>query len=423
MTTPENLFSELLGLGETWVVERSRYDEVKNVLELQVRETPKLWERERCPHDGSDGIVCHDHIRGLRWRHLNVFNKETEIICDLPRGRCPKCGKAWRITPPWEGRAKHFTKEFEAFALTLMREMPVRKAAKILGEQDTRMWRMLWAYVEEAYRAVDMSKVTSVGADEMTRAKGHRYLTVFADMVQRAVLFATPGKDSETWTEFVNALVEHNGRPENIRSISVDMSKAYTKGARTSCSQAQIVYDKFHLIAHANQAVDRVRQSEAQGGQPDIRLALAKSRWIWLKNPNNLTPKQRFRLRQIDQDMLQTGRAYQMRLALQEIYQLDSAAEAAKRFTKWCRWVRKEAAKPTRWLLHHMAKVADLIESHITGILAHWNQGVTNAFMEGLNSVFSAVRRKARGYRSVRNMVAMLYFVAGKLPDPIEAIH
>jgi transposase len=327
------------------------------------------------------------------------------------------------VTPPWEGRAKHFTKEFEAFALTLMREMPVKKAAEILGEQDTRMWRLLLAYVEEAYAAVDMSEVVCVGVDEMARAKGHRYLTVFADLVKKAVLFATPGKDSETWAQFIKALAAHHGHPHALTSVSMDMSKAYTKGVRNYCRNAQIVYDKFHVIAYANQAVDLVRRSEAQSGRPAARTALAQSRWLWLKNPENLTRKQRARLRQIDQDMLQTGRAYQMRLALQEIYELDTASTASHRFGQWCRWVRREARKASRWLLHHMASVADLIESHIAGILAHWDQGLTNAFLEGLNSVFSAVRRRARGYRSVRNMIAMLYFVAGKLPSPTAFSH
>ena len=121
--------------------------------------------------------------------------------------------------------------------------------------------------------------------------------------------------------------------------------------------------------------------------------------------------------------MLQTGVAYQMRLALQEIYALPTAAEAARRFGEWCRWVRREARRSTRWLLHHMARIADLVERHIAGILAHWEQGVTNAFMEGLNSVFSAVRRKARGYRTIEHMIAMLYFVAGKLPSPASISH
>ena len=203
----------------------------------------------------------------------------------------------------------------------------------------------------------------------------------------------------------------------------MDMSTAYAKGVRSYCRNARIIYDKFHVIAHANQAVDRVRRTEAQSGTKAVQTALARSRWLWLKNPENLSRKQRTRLRQIDQDMLQTGRAYPMRLALQEIYALDTAATAAQRFGEWCRWVRREARKTSRWLLHHMVRVADMIESHFAGILAHWDQGVTNAFMEGLNSVFSAVRRKARGYRTVRNMITMLYFVAGKLPSPALLTH
>jgi transposase len=423
MKTPEDLFGELFKLGDAWTIERVTFVEGKGLLELYVRETPKLWEVERCPHDGSSGVVCYDHVGEVRWRHLNVFGKEAEIVCNLPRGRCPKCGKVWRVTPPWEGRAKHFTKEFEAFALTLMREMPVKKAADILGEQDTRMWRILQAYVDEAYAAVDMSDVYCVGVDEMSRAKGQRYLTVFADLMKKAVLFATPGKDSATWGEFVTSLAAHNGHPHALTSVSMDMSQAYAKGVRENCRNAKIVYDKFHVIAHANDAVDWVRRDETRSGRAAAREALAKSRWIWLKNPENLTEKEQKRLSRIDQEMLQTARAYQMRLALQEIYELNDVVVATQRFAEWCRWVREESGKEGHWFLKHMTKVADLIESHLKGILAHWDHGVTNAFKEGLNSVFSAVRRKARGYRTIRNMIAMLYFVAGKLPSPAMLIH
>jgi len=94
------------------------------------------------------------------------------------------------------GVEQHFTQEFEGFALTLMREMPVKKAGQILGETDPRMWRMLMAHVWTAYRESSMEEVVWIGADEMNRRKGHNYLTVFADLVARRVLFATEGKDA-----------------------------------------------------------------------------------------------------------------------------------------------------------------------------------------------------------------------------------
>ena len=97
-------------------------------------------------------------------------------MCALPRGRRGDDGKVYRVTPPWEGRSKHLTQEFEAFAVTLMREMPVKRAAQILGESDTRMWRMLFAHVKAAHARLSFDTVVWVGADEMNRRKGHNYL-------------------------------------------------------------------------------------------------------------------------------------------------------------------------------------------------------------------------------------------------------
>lgn len=112
-----------------------------------------------------------------------------------------------------------------------------------------------------------------------------------------------------------------------------------------------------------------------------------------------------------------TKLAYEMRLVLQEIYRSPAAREARPKFKEWCSWVhamREEIGE----LLEPMVAVAHMIESHIEGNLAHWKQGLTTAFMEGLNSLFSAMKRKARGYQSVEHMITMLYFVTEKLRLP-----
>jgi transposase len=106
-----------------------------------------------------------------------------------------------------------------------------------------------------------------------------------------------------------------------------------------------------------------------------------------------------------------------MRLVLQGIYESKEANEARQKFQNWCAWVQV-MRKETGELLEPMAQAARMVESHLEGILAHWTQGLTTAFMEGLNSLFSAVKRRARGYRTVEYMTAMLYFVAGKLSLP-----
>lgn len=416
--TPEKLFQELLGLGLNWEVVESRFERESGTVFLVIQETPRLWEQVRCPQADGGRVTCYDHTEELTWRHLNVFEHRCEITCRLPRGKCKQCGHVFRVRPPWEGLSTHFTKGFEAFALLLMREMPMSKVAEVVGETDTRLWRMLFRQVDAAYEEADFCNVCHVGVDEMNVRKGHEYISVFADLVQRRVLFATEGKDKETWARFVVALEKHNGHRHAITQASMDMSPAYQSGVKEHCRNAQIVFDKFHVLKNANEAVDKVRRAEIRTGGQGVWAALRKSQWLWRKNQENLTPEEQARLAKIKDKNLCTAKAYQMRLVLQEIYQSEQAGVARRRFKVWCRWVRWVARYYKHGVFNSMVKLAQMIEKHSAGILAHWQAGLTNAFMEGLNSVFSATKRRARGYRSTIHLITMLYFVSGKLRFP-----
>lgn len=415
--TPEKLFHELLGLGMKWEVKASRFERESGTVFLEIGETVELWPWVKCPNDGGPAF-CYDHTEELTWRHLNVFQHRCEITCRLPRGKCRQCGHVFRVRPPWEGLSTHFTKEFEAFALVLMREMPVSRVAELVGETDTRLWRMLFRQVDAAYALADFSQVSCVGVDEMNVRKGHHYITVFADLVRKRVLFATEGKDLSTWAKFIEELEKHNGHRHAITQASMDMSQAYQSGVAANCRNAQVVFDKFHVIKQVNEAVDKVRRAEVQFGNQEVRDHLRKSQWLWRKNPENLTEKETARLAQIKDQKLATAKAYQLRLVLQDIYRLPTATLARRRFQVWCRWVRWVARFYEDNLLRVMVRAAEMIARHLAGILAHWKHGVTNAFMEGLNSVFSATKRRARGYRSTVHLTTMLYFIAGKLRLP-----
>jgi len=415
--TPEKLFHELLGLGLNWEVVESRFDRESGTVFLEIQETPRLWESVRCPKD-TGLAFSYDHTETLTWRHLNVFQHRCEITCRLPRAKCRECGHVFRVRPPWEGLSTHFTKEFEAYALLLMREMPMRKVAELTGERDTRLWRMLFRHVDAAHAEADFSNVCCVGADELNLRKGQNYLTVFADLVKKRVLFATEGRDGETWARFVAALEAHNGHRHAITQASVDMSPAYAVGITEHCRNAEIVNDKYHVVAQINDAVDRVRKAEARAGDEEQAQRLKFTRWIWRKNPENLTDKERARLATLDTQSLCTAKAYQLRLHFQDIYREPTVERARRRFRAWCRLTRAVARRYGLPLLEPMVKAAAMVERHLKGILAHWKWGVTNAFMEGLNSVFQATKRKARGYRSPEYLITMLYFTAGKLRLP-----
>lgn len=416
--TPEKLFHEMLGLGLNWEVKDCEFDRKEGVVRLRVAETKHLWENERSPEVGAK-VECYDHTEEMIWRHLNVFEHKCEVRCQLPRGKCSQSGKVYRVRPPWEGLSKHFTQSFEAMVLLLMREMSVSAAGRMVKEHDTRLWRILKAHVEVSHRQADWSEVVSVGCDELSARKGHRYVSVFCDLIGKRVMFATKGKDKSVWKAFAEALEAHNGHPRAIKEISMDMSPAYISGAKANIgSQAEIVFDKYHVIAHVNQAVDAVRRAEMRFGQWDVKEALKETRWIWLKNQENLTEKQKTKYQKIDQQNLVTAKAYQMRLTLQDLYDIPYRSVAQRKLLAWCRWVRRVAKKHVSLLFTRMLQCARMIESHLAGILAHWERKTTNAFLEGLNSVFSAVKRRARGFRSIDRLITMLYFTAAKLRLP-----
>jgi transposase len=422
---PEKAFERLLGLDDGWEVRSAEFETTPaERFLLHIYETDKLWAKQVCPKEtcGGRGITCYDHVPERVWRHLDAFGKRTELVCALPRGQCPDCQQVFRIKPPWEGEGKHFTRDFEAFTLTLAREMPVKKVGEIVQEDDTKLWRMIFGHVGKAYAALDLSNLVHLGADEASCRKGHDYLTLFVDLIEKRVVFATEGKDADTFQRFAEEMLKHNGHPKSITRVAVDMSPAYTRGVRENLGNAEIVYDKFHVTALANTAVDEVRRKEARSGDSETQAQLKKTRYVFLKNPENLTENEAARLEELDLKHLATGQAYAMRMELQDIYRCRTIEKARERFGYWIAWVGHRA-EAIGALLAPMHRVAKTIEKHLEGILAHWQEGLTTAFLEGLNSVFSAVKRKARGYRSSTYMITMLYMVAGKLTLPSLVTH
>ena len=393
------------------------YLEKEQKVVIRVEETAALWNSEVCPHCQRKTVRGYDHAPERRWRHLNVCQLQSEIVCPLPRGECKECRKIYTVRAPWEGRSRGLTQEFEAFALTLMREMPVSKAGEILGETDQKLWRALFAHVDAAWTDLSWDEVVWVGADEMNRRKGHNYLTVFVDLKAKRVLLAVEGKDASVWERFAEELGRHNGHPKAITQVAIDMSPAYQKGVWDNFGNAQVVFDKFHVVSQVVKAVEEVRRKESRQ-DAQARAHLERTSWLWRKNPSTWTEKEGERWVELQDKPLVTGLAYAMRLQLQKAYESGSVREARRRFQSWCRWVRMEAEELKSGLLEPMLKAAEMVERHLEGILGHWEKGLTTAFLEGLNSLFSATKRKARGYRSTEYMTAMLYFVAGKLEVP-----
>ena len=158
-------------------------------------------------------MTCLDNVELMQWGQLSVFNLECMIVCALLRGCRGDDGRVYCVTPPCEGRSGQFTQEFGSFAAALMPEIPVKRPGHILGDCDTRMWRMRLAHLEASYERLSFDNVMWMGADAVNRRKRHNYLTVFVDLVAKRGLFTKPGKNALVWAAFAAELLRHNGHP------------------------------------------------------------------------------------------------------------------------------------------------------------------------------------------------------------------
>nr|MDA8248996.1 ISL3 family transposase [Rhodospirillales bacterium] len=291
----------------------------------------------------------------------------------------------------------------EALIMTLVSAMPVNTVARMVDEHDTRLWRVLHHYVDRARAHTDLSTVTRVAIDETAARRGHDYVTLFVDIDQARVAFVTEGRDASTVAAFSADLTAHGGDPEAIAEVCIDMSPAFIKGTADSLPTAAITFDRFHAVKIVNDAVDQVRWIEQKG-----QKALTGTRYIWLRNPPSLSERQRARLDSLPMHHLKTGRAYQIRLAFQDLYHQTTAEHATGFLKKWYFWAAHSRLPP-------MIDAARTIQRHADGILRWFHSKITNRLIEGINSLVQAAKAKARGYRSMRNLQAVIYLLAGKL--------
>lgn len=411
-----DLFTAALQLEYPWKVSKVEFIPDKDVPKMMTLHITIAFERGAkfifYNEDGSVWVdasgkpietTAHDTVERT-WQHLNFFQYKTYIHAKMPKvsdgeGHCPT------VKAPWARKNSGFTLLFEAWVMELAKHLPVSVVAKLVGVRDKRLWRFINHYINAARELEDYSEVDSIGMDE-TSKKGHNYVTVMVDLAERKVIYTTEGKDHTTVDKFVEDFKEHKGDPDNVKLVTCDMSLGFRKGVRDNFPNSNTIIDKFHVIKHANDAVDTVRKQEGKTNE-----LLKGTKYLWLKNDINLTDEQAAWKSELMKasKRLKTGRAYSMRVTLQDIYeQCLSREEAEPRLKKLCSWLIRSRLQP-------MKELCGLIRDHWNEILNYFEYRLTNAILEGMNSIIQNVKRRARGFRNNEYFETMIYLNCSKL--------
>jgi len=401
---PEALFGIALGITPPWEVTSVAFSKESNRLDITI--DFQRGATFACPVCGSPAPAYDTTEK--EWRHLNFFQYEAYLHARVPRVNCPNegCGVK-QVTVPWARAGSGFTLLFEALVMAMCRDLPVKVMSRLFTVTDTRLWRVIQAYVDKARATEDYSDVTRIGADETFAKRGRddNFVTFFFDLDKRKLLFGTKGKDNETAKRFVADLEAHGGDPEKVTDAAIDMSKAFIKGVKEQLPNAVVTFDPFHVIKLMNDKLAKIRADEARL----FPAILKKSRYLFLKNPENLSESEGQRLDAIIASQnLKSSEAYLHKLNLQNVYFAESRTEAENLLTRW----HRKAAKSS---IHLIRNMAETVKEHWNGILSHFESKLTSGFLEGINSLIQSAKTRARGYRNLDNMIAIAYVIAGKL--------
>ena len=421
----EELFTRALGLQAPWSVRDFALDISLRRIDFYLTCSAN---RLTCPHCAAPDQRVHDRLH-REWRHMDFFQYEAWLHADVPRVACSACGKTSQVDVPWARQGSGFTALFEALALSLCQELPVRQAAALLRCSDKQLWLRIEHYVTEARALDDMSKVENIGIDETSLRKGQNYISVVHDLDEKRLVFSCEGRDHQTVVEFGDDLEAHGGKREQIKHVCQDMSPAFAKGVALALPEAQISYDRFHVIAMANEAMDSVRRQEMRTEPEAVKEALGDNdrkllkglTWGMRRNPQDWTGNQFQAMHWLQRTSLQSARAWRLKMALREVYaraaQENNAEQATADLLRWISWARRCRLEPFK-------KLAKTLKDRLDGVVRGMLDNRSNAYVEAMNGLLQQAKRAARGFKTAKNFIAIAYLRMSKLknlpPNPLQ---
>ena len=415
------IFGLALGLnGTPWQVSEVKLDQEKGRLDIYLDFPPGT--RFAHPTSGQPAPIY--DTRERTWRHLNFFQYECHLHAWVPRVEGAEDQGIKTVEVPWARPGSGFTLMMEAMMVLLTGNgMTVAQAGRTLGEHAQRLWRVLFHHVEQAHEEMDLQQVRQLTVDETSVRRGHEYVTVVCEPARRArgrraavatrVLYVTEGKDASTIERTRQFLEQRQVPIERIGEICADMSPAFRKGIGEHFPQARLVFDYFHVIGLVSGAVDKIRRWESR----EFPELLKGTRYLWLKNEENLKPEQLEQRQRLKGSKLKTAKAHGQLAAFQDLLKARNPQDAIAGLKWWCNWVMRSR-------LPEMKKVVKSIRNHWEGIVAYLETRLTNGPAEAVNGLIQTAKRKSRGFRSFDYFRVMIYLIGSKLnfnhlPSPV----
>jgi transposase len=345
----------------------------------------------RCSACGSSEVQMRGRVE-RRFRSVPIGSRATFVVLPIPRVECQACGAVRQVDVPFADARRSYTSAFERYALELGRHMTIRRVAEHLGVSWDMIKDIQKRDLSRRYAKPKLKHLRHIAIDEISIAKGHRYLTVVMDLESGAVVFVGDGKGAKALKPFWKRL---KGSKAQIEAVAMDMSPAYREAVSTHLRDAKIVFDRFHLMKLFNEKLSNLRRALYREATDVLQKKVLKgTRWLLLKASENLDEKrdERKKLQEALALNQSLAVAYYLKEDLREFWW-----QPGKRFATAFLdgWIKRAEASGIK-VLQQMAKT---LASHRSGLLAYYDVMITSGPMEGTNNKIKTMKRQAYGFR------------------------
>ena len=348
-------------------------------------------ERLRCSQCGCDDVWVRGH-RQRTFRSLPIGLKPTSVTLDVARVWCPVCDSVRQVKIGFADPKKHYTRSFERYALELSRHMTIKDVAEHLQVSWDTIKDIQASNLQRRFGKPKLHKLKQIAIDEIAIGKGHRYLTVVLNLLSGVVVFVGDGKGVAALEPFWKRLRHAQAK---IKAVATDMSSAYIRAVRDNLPKAVHVFDHFHVLKLFNEKLSVFRRElYHQASSQEERHILKGTRWLLLKNPENLDDdrNERQRLEAALRLNEPLALAYYLKEDLRQIWSQRDKRTARRVLRDW---IARARASDIRMLVQFAAT----LEEHQEGILNYYNYPISTGPLEGTNNTIKTMQRQAYGFR------------------------
>lgn len=398
------LYAKLLGIEFPWLISRVEVDMSAEQIDVWVEEAAGV--RFACAACNQDASV-YDHTAEQVWRHLDTCQCRTYVHARLPRTKCHKDGVK-QVRAPWAEPRSQFTRMFEARLIDTLKECDVTGVTRLAGTSWDETWGVMMRAVKRGLARKELRLPARIGIDEKSVGKGHNYESIVCDLDGATVEYVVDDRTKESLASYYRQFSDEE--LAQIKAIAMDMWEPYVLATKEYVPDAakKIVFDRFHATKQVTAAVDKIRRAEHKALAQSGDQRLKGTRYLWLRNEENIPEWRREEFAAVKNAELKTSRAWAIKESLRTFWTYSYAKCAEKYFKAWYFWATHSRIPP-------MIQAAKTLKRHLPNLLTYFKHRITNATSEGINSKIQMVKLMACGYRNRDHYKAVIYFHCGGL--------